>query len=449
MSAAWVYKLNESNARTHKEDVIKQLLSMAVLGSAECDRCLDLINQCYHPMITFGVKQVPETIGIVDADNPWGEFAELLNQLRLRQLTGHDARDAIEAISQRFDSDNWNDFCAAVIRKDLRCGISDKTINKICKGTKYQVPVFSCQLASSCEGRPEMVGKKRLEPKLDGVRVLMWCAISGPGDLDIAIISFSRNGKVFDNFGVIESEIANRMRTLSSLSGHSSFILDGEIVGKSFNELMRVARKKNSAAAADDSVFHVFDFIPMEDFKRGHWNAQLHKRLAVLDKIGGVIAAMPHVQLLDSIEVDLDVSEGRDQLERYAKDCVAAGYEGIMIKNLDAPYECKRNTFWLKWKPVITVDLQIKGIEIGTGRNADRMGAFVCEGVDGDKHILVNVGSGVSDEERVEYWENRDSLVGRTVEIMCDTISQNQDGTYSLRFPRFVRFRDTLTGEKE
>ena len=33
-------------------------------------------------------------------------------------------------------------------------------------------------------------------------------------------------------------------------------------------------------------------------------------------------------------------------------------------------------------------------------------------------------------------------VVGRTAEILCDAITQNKDGTYSLRFPRFVRFRD-------
>ena len=120
-----------------------------------------------------------------------------------------------------------------------------------------------------------------------------------------------------------------------------------------------------------------------------------------------------------------------------------------MIKDMTAPYECRRTTFWLKWKPVITVDLQITEVEIGTGKNADRMGAFVCEGMDNGKQIRVNVGSGVTDEEREEYWTNRDQLIGRTVEILCDAVSQNQDGTYSLRFPRFVRFRDSLTGEKE
>jgi DNA ligase-1 len=448
--ANWIKKLNESNSKLHKEDVIKQALSLAILGDENSDRFLSLISACYNPMITFGVKQVPDTLAIVDAENPWDDFSALLDDLRLRKLTGHAARDAIESMSIRFDSDEWNLLCAPVLRKDLRSGFGEKTINKICKNTKYQVPVFSCQLATSCEDRPEMQGEKRLEPKLDGVRVLMLCAIQADGTT--MAVSYSRNGKVFDNFGHIESQICNQMKKISSkilFDGTSSFFLDGEVVGKSFNELMRVARKKDGADAASNSVFHVFDIIPTVDFNRGYWNAPLSKRLTYLDKIKSCIETMPNVEYLDHLIVNLDTSEGKNQLERYARDCVNDGYEGIMIKSMDAPYDCKRSTFWLKWKPVITVDLQITQVEIGTGKNADRMGAFVCEGTDNGKLITVNVGSGVSDEEREEYWTNRDSLIGRTVEIMCDAVSQNQDGTYSLRFPRFVRFRDTLTGEKE
>lgn len=446
MLSGWITKLNESNSKLHKEDVVKQALSLALLGDTNSDMFLTLISACYNPMITFGVKQVPDTQDITDSENPWTEFNQLLDSLRLRQLTGHAARDAIDAMCVRFDSQEWNLVCAPVLRKDMRSGFGERTINKVCKKTKYEVPVFSCQLATSCEDRPEMRGEKRLEPKLDGVRVLMLCAIQDDGTT--MAVSYSRNGKVFDNFGHIESQICDQMgKILSRTGGFNSFFLDGEVVGKSFNELMRVARKKD--ANANDSVFHVFDFIPTADFNRGYWNAQLSKRLKYLDAIKPCIDKMPNVQYPDHLIVNLDTSQGKNQLERYAQDCVKDGYEGIMIKSMDAPYECRRSTFWLKWKPVITVDLQIIDIEVGTGKNADRMGAFVCEGVDNRKLITVNVGSGVSDDERLDYWNNRDSLIGRTVEIMCDAVSQNQDGTYSLRFPRFVRFRDTFTGEKE
>jgi DNA ligase-1 len=151
---------------------------------------------------------------------------------------------------------------------------------------------------------------------------------------------------------------------------------------------------------------------------------------------------MPNAELLPHLQVDLDTSEGKSQFERYAKDMVNAGFEGIMIKNLDAPYLCKRSTDWMKWKPTITVDLEVIGLEEGTGRNKGRLGALVCNGVDDGKEITVNAGSGFSDAERDSLWEDRNLIVGRTVEVMADAVTQNQDGTYSLRFPRFVRFRD-------
>jgi DNA ligase-1 len=151
---------------------------------------------------------------------------------------------------------------------------------------------------------------------------------------------------------------------------------------------------------------------------------------------------MPNVELLPHIMVDLDTGAGKNQLERYAKDQVNLGFEGIMIKDVDAPYVCKRSTDWMKWKPVITVDLEVLGVEEGTGRNEGRLGALVCAGQDDGKDISVNVGSGFSDSDRDDYWANTNHIIGRTAEIMCDVITQNRDGTYSLRFPRFVRFRD-------
>ena len=127
---------------------------------------------------------------------------------------------------------------------------------------------------------------------------------------------------------------------------------------------------------------------------------------------------------------------------------IAGGYEGIMIKDPDAAYECKRSVSWLKQKPFIEVSLGVVAVEEGTGRNVGKLGAFVCEGDDDGRRILVNVGSGFSDSNRDDYWLGRDSVVGRVVEVRADAITQNQDGTYSLRFPRFLRFRGFEVGEK-
>lgn len=448
MSASWVNKLNASDSRIYKEDVLKQALEAATLGNTNSQIFLSLLKACYNPYVVFGVKQIPDSVDITDAENPWEDFNDLLKQLAHRELTGNAARDAIQTIAERFDSVEWNTFLAPVLRRDMRAGISDKTINKICKGTGYEVPKFGCQLASNSEGRPEMKGKKRLEPKLDGCRVLMMVIPNGAptitkSNINVAVC-YSRNGKVFDNFTHIEHQILDNLKDIVNAIGQvleHGFVLDGEVIGNSFQELMRQARRKENVEASD-SVFNVFDIVPLDDFHRGYWNTQLSKRIDMLVKLRPFIDQMPNVELLPHIMVDLDTAAGKDQLMRYAKDMVNAGFEGVMIKSIDAPYECKRNVHWLKWKPTITVDLEVVGVEEGTGRNQGRLGALVCAGVDDGKEITVNVGSGFSDDDRDSYWVNSNTIVGRTAEILCDVITQNRDGTYSLRFPRFVRFRD-------
>jgi len=441
--AYWIHKLNESDSRLHKEDVIKQAYEMAVIGNESSIKFLRFVQSAYNPYDNFHLRQVPETVGLTDMENPWADFEDLLLKLRNRDITGNVAREAVDAMSKRFDTDEWNNFCRNVIRKDLRCGISDKTFNKVVKKSEYEIPIFGCQLATNSEGRPEMKGIKRLEPKLDGVRVLMRVVHNDMGEC--VTTCYSRNGKIFENFYLIEQQVQDNFHKLVRASGDRSLIdgfwLDGEVTGQSFQELMRQARRKEDVDTRD-SVFNIFDIIPDADWGRGYWNAQLHKRVALLEKLRPVIDKMANVELLSHIMVDLDTGEGRDQLMRYAKDMVNAGFEGIMIKDTNSPYECKRNTFWMKWKPTITVDLEVIDLEEGTGRNVGRLGALVCRGTDDGKEISVNVGSGFSDVDRDDFWNNRDSVIGRTVEILCDVITQNQDGTYSLRFPRFVRFRD-------
>ena len=241
MSASWINKLNESDSRLHKEDVLLQALEASVLGSRISQIFLGFTKACYNPYVTFGIRQVPDTVGITDAENPWDDFNELMVQLSQRRLTGHAARDAVQNISERFDSTEWNTFLAPVLRRDLRAGVSDKTINKICKGTDYEVPIFGCQLATNSEGRPEMKGIKRLEPKLDGVRVLLMVIPDEEGN--VVTICFSRNGKQFDNFGNIENQVRENFQKLVRKAATSNlsmgFVMDGEVIGNTFQELMR------------------------------------------------------------------------------------------------------------------------------------------------------------------------------------------------------------------
>ena len=440
LAADWIRDLESSDSRIHKEKVIEKALMASKLGSANAQCFLFNCYQAYNPFHVFGVRQVPETAGLTGRTNPWPAFWGLLESLRTRSVTGHAARDAIISMSQQFDSEEWNGLCRRVIIKDLRCGISEKTLNKILGKTEWKIPVFTCQLATdSNDHANKMTGIKRIECKLDGVRVLALCSKN-------RVTLYSRNGKQFENFPDIEAQL-DRIKHRISLETKGPFVLDGEIVGESFQALMKQAQRKDNVKTKDMN-YYIFDIIPLADFERGFWNAQQHKRTQILEVNKVEIEAEPNLRIMPGMDVDLSTAEGQDVMRRFAEDAVAAGYEGIMIKSVDAPYECRRSSFWMKWKPVMTVDLNIVGFEEGTGRNAGRLGAIICEGTDNDRDIRVNVGSGLSDENRDEYWTARDDLVGRVIEVAADAVTQNQDGTYSLMFPRFVRFRGFEQGEK-
>jgi DNA ligase-1 len=431
VASNWIQELEESDSRLHKESVIEKALVAAELGSASAEIFLFNCFQAYNPFYVFGIRQVRETQGIENSENPWTEFWDLLLDLKSRKITGNLAREQVLALSYKFDSDEWNNLARRVLIKDLRCGISEKTLNKVLKKTIWEIPVFSCQLAQDSTDHPrKLQGIKRLEVKLDGVRTLAIVSNN-------LVTLYSRNGKVFENFENIELEL----KKISNKHSIESFVLDGEIVGESFQTLMRQAHRKNDIQT-QEMVYHIFDFIPLDDFTNGFCNSPLTKRLEQLEEIKHLISENDSLKIVPGMNVDLNLHQGHDVMRRFAQSAVEQGYEGIMIKSVDAPYECKRSNFWLKYKPVYDFDLKVVAVEEGTGKNLGRLGALVCEGIDKDKFIRVNVGSGFTDQERDDYWHHKRSLIGQTVVVLCDSITKNQDGGYSLRFPRFKSFRD-------
>lgn len=442
MAAGWIRDLESSDSRLHKEKVIEKALLAAKLGSTDAQVFLFNCYQAYNPFYTFNVKQVPETAGMINMPNPWPVFWAMLEDLRTRGITGGRARARIQEVSELFDSEEWNLMCRPVIIKDLRCGISEKTINKVVGKTEWKIPVFGVQLAQDSTDQPKkMKGIKRLEVKLDGVRVI--AVVQGA-----TCTLYSRNGKTFENFPQVSEAIEAARKAFQYGRGTGgNFVLDGEIVGESFQALMKQAQRK-SDAKTDGMVYHIFDIIPLDALKEGHWNVKQQARLEWLESAAAVLNETDCLRIMPGMNVDLDTAEGHDIMRRFADASVEQGYEGIMIKNLDAPYICKRSDSWMKWKPTITVDLTIVGFEEGTGRNAGRLGAIIYEGVDNERTICVNVGTGYSDKDRDDFWARRDQLLGIIGEVQADAVTQNQDGSYSLRFPRHVRFRGFEPGEK-
>ena len=434
-----IAKLEADNSRLAKEEVIVEAME------EELDEFFEGVKMALDPLVTFGVKQVPqkEENEVLSAQGlAWPTFKELARNLIDRKLTGHNARDAIILCKDLATAEQWNMFYRRILIKDLRCGVSEKTVNKVAKKIgmpQYSIPTFTCSLAhDSANHEKKMVGKKQIEIKLDGVRVIT--IIQGD-----KVEMFSRNGKQFHNFGHIIEEIQT---VIKDYPVPYPLVLDGEVMSANFQDLMKQVHRKDGKQTTD-AVLHLFDTIPLGCFQKGEWDKPQSFRSAITKAwVEQHTSVLQHVQALDWEDVDLDTQEGQERFVALNKAAVDGGYEGVMIKDIDAPYECKRTHAWLKAKPFIEVTLEVTDIEEGTGRNEGRLGAFVCEGVDDDRQITVNVGSGFTDANRDDFWDHRDSVRGNLVEVRADAITQNQDGTYSLRFPRFKTFRGFVPGEK-
>jgi DNA ligase-1 len=409
-----ISSLENHASRLNKEAIV---LAEAKAGNYEffagCKLALD-------SMITFGVKQVQKLI--------------------TRQVTGNAARDLIEELMDHATNSQWNGWYRRILIKDLRCGVSDKTINKVVEKefADYVVPVFACQLAhDSSNHETKVTGSKLVEVKLDGVRVLTVVYPDG------RVNQYSRNGKELVNFEHIKEQFA---RTCSGIT--EPVVFDGEVMSSSFQDLMKQVHRKSNVNASD-AVLHLFDFLTLAAFEQGVWNRKQIERSEKLQAWKDLWREeTPNIEVLEQELIDLNTVEGKSRFKEINEQAIDGGYEGIMIKDPNAPYECKRTASWLKLKPFIEVSLEVVDVEEGTGRNVGRLGALVCSGTDLGKAITVNCGSGFSDGDRDSFWANRHLLPGQIVEIRADAITMNQDGTYSLRFPRFLRFRGFAPGEK-
>jgi DNA ligase-1 len=342
-------------------------------------------------------------------------------------------RDAVDDLCGRATMEQWNDWYRRILIKDLRCGMTHKTVNKF---SKYKVPVFDCMLATdSAKHEKKMVGEMLIEPKLDGVRVIVICDV----DKD-EVKLFSRNGKELLNFPEINKQFDDALDQMSE-----SMVFDGEVMSDDFQTLMREIHRKGGAKTKDAKL-NLFDCMPLGDFMAGGCNADIMMRKTMLN----VYEFGPNINQVEYVKMNLSEPDGQKQFADYNKLCIDRGFEGIMVKPITGTYECRRSTLWLKVKPFIEVSLTVVDTEEGTGRNAGKLGALIVEGKDDDKFIKTNVGSGLTDADRESFWNAKDKLIGQIVEVRADAITQNQDtkDTWSLRFPRFLRFRGFNIGEK-
>ena len=413
--------LERDNSRLYKEDMLSQYIDDEGLVKG--------LLYCLNNMITFGVADVPTS----QNDGPGllpEDFYILADQLKNRELTGHAARDAIVVAKEAATSEQWNDWYRRILIKDLRCGVSLKTVNNVKKGT---IPVFTCMLAHSGDNNPKKItGDCVVEYKYDGVRAII---IVQNGN---AVI-YSRNGKLLTNFPHIEKAFSKKI--------FDDLVFDGEVMSKDFQSLMKQVHRKEGAQT-EDAYFALFDFLPIDEFQTGSGTLPLINRKELLK---GFQSSEYFDDCVVVTKYDvLNIEDDADKFKGINNTAIEEGYEGIMVKPINGLYECKRSYGWLKMKPYIEVTLKVIDIEEGTGKNEGSTGALVCEGTDEGKHIKVNVGTGLSDANRDDIWNSVDTVIGQLVEIRADaiTISQDSDELYSLRFPRFKCFRGFEPGEK-
>tara|TARA_B100000212_G_scaffold158856_2_gene119322 strand:- start:1353 stop:2639 length:1287 start_codon:yes stop_codon:yes gene_type:complete len=427
MTDPWkiIKKLESDNSRLFKEDVVKENLKNLIFQEG--------LAMCLDALVTFGVKQIPKS----KEDGKgldWDTFKKGATLLIEREKTGHAARDLIEDLMHSAKINQWNDWYRRILIKDLRCGVSEKTVNNVAKkmNLDFRVPVFSCMLAHDGAKHPKKItGNCLVEYKYDGVRVI---AIVKNNKATL----YSRNGKIFNNFPHIEEAL--------SKSEYNNLVLDGEVMSDDFQALMKQVYRK-SGAETDDAYLALFDILPLKEFNNGKSKLNTLDRKKQLDQLSQTFESC--IKLVDYAILNFDDEKDNQKFSKMNKEALDKGYEGLMIKPSENYYESKRSHAWLKIKPFIEVTLKIVSIQEGTGKHSGKLGAFQVEGTDDGKFFSLSVGSGLTDDDRDKFWKSKEKLIGMLVEIRADAITQSIEGEhYSLRFPRFKCFRGFKQDEK-
>jgi DNA ligase-1 len=309
--------LEDHPSRLNKEAII---LAQAEAGNSEFFQGLRL---CYDSMVTFGLKQIKEKTDEDGPGLPWSDFIRTIDGFIHRTVTGNSARDTLDGMMAQATKSQWNGWYRRILIKDMRAGFSDNTVNKVVekKWPQYTVPVFSCQLAhDSANHESKVIGKKIIEVKLDGVRVITIVYPTGRVD------QYSRNGKELVNFPHVKEQLAKIAKGFTE-----PMVLDGEIMSGSFQDLMKQIHRKSSAKA-NDAVLNLFDALPLSQFELGESATTQEARSEWLKTwFEANEAALPNVTVVAQETVDLDTTEGQVRYKEINAMAIAGGYEGIML----------------------------------------------------------------------------------------------------------------------
>lgn len=311
------------------------------------------------------------------------------------------------------------EFYIKLLSKTLRLGVTAKTVNKVIPGL---IPEWEVQQAYPIDKYPIKDGTEFwVTEKLNGVRATYY-----KGKL------YARSGVPFKGLEHITNEFA--------WDTTHEMVLDGELTLRdkgslSDNEAFRITTGIINSSDDDKTAicYTVFDILPTSEFENGESKALYGDRRSALTGLQMALSDNSPVRILPVLYHGNDCSK----IDEYLEQMVREDKEGLML-NLNVPYRCKRHNGILKVKRFYTMDLRITSCEEGSGRLAGALGAFVLD----YKGNEVRVGSGFTDEQRTEFWENRESLIGLLCEVKYKEISSDKNtGADSLQFPVFITLR--------
>ena len=383
------------------------------------------INYLLNPFLVTGISE--KKISKETDKTPtysFGSFRELMEYIHLNN-TGSD--EVIANIRSFIDSKEaeMKDFYASIITKSAKLGCDVKSVNKAF-GKEF-IPQWEVQQSYSLEKSPLKENEWfSLSEKLNGVRGTFF---------DGKIIS--RQGKEFIGLEHISEDIK------CLFPDAENWVLDGELVrknneGLSDNENFRIGTGLLSQDDADkrSMLFVVFDFLPKSEFAKGESEATYKQRLAALNELNKKICEQ-ELTAITTVEV-LYTGDDASMIDFYLDKMVSEDKEGLML-NRDSKYACKRHNGILKVKRFYTVDLKVTAVEEGSGRLAGKLGAFVVD----YKGNSLNVGSGMTDQQRDDFWSLREKMAGRIIEVKYkEESSDKKTGQHSLQFPIFVALRE-------
>lgn len=415
------------NLCTQLQSISSTKAKQKFLIENRCDEFDEFLKWLLNPQIVTGIdrKKLKKKVDI-DYVGEYINFEIILNHLK-ENNTG---RDYDVAMCQLFITANYDyaDFLTAVFTKSLKLGVDVKLVNKAYG--KGFIPVHEVMLGSP---RDKLRLKDNevffLTQKLNGVR----CTYVN-GKL------ISRQGAEFTGLNHIVDTIKIAEKTYSK-----NMILDGELIHKndgtlSDNDNFRLGTGIINAKEGDKSSikFVIFDMLSHQDFIDGKSKETYRKRREWLESLKYLMASLGNnVEVVPLLYSGTDKSKINEWLE-YAD---THGWEGIML-NRDATYQCKRTSDLVKIKSFKTSDLRIVDVLEGDGKYAGMLGSIVVK----YKNNTVNVGSGFTDEQRKEYWKNKDKLIGRIAQIQYKEVSKNKDtGLESLQFPVIICIRGDKT----